>query len=229
MPISKDITLDEASHVYTDSKGQEYTSVSKILVKYKEPFDREGIAQKIAKRDGVSVEEVLAEWDTAAPYGTAVHKQMEDYFLGTEKDFSLIERYLGVIQRWRNVEAEFYPEVILCHKELKIAGTADLLVKRDGKWSILDWKTNKAIRMEGYRGKKLKGILSHLDDCNHVTYSLQLSFYATMLEEPIYKMNLIHIPRNKDEIQVIPCLDLREEVKMILEDQKSTQLNLLAQ
>lgn len=224
MPITKDITLDEATHTYTDQSGQEYTSVSKVIGQYKEPFDREGIAQKVAKRDDIPVEEVLAEWDSAAPYGTAVHKQMEGYFLGTGKDFSLIEKYFDTIQRWRNVEAEFYPEAILCHRELKIAGTADLLVQRNGKWSILDWKTNKAIQRQGYRGKKLKGVLSHLDDCNYVTYSLQLSFYATMLEEPIHKMNLIHIPRNQETIEAIACLDLRKEVELVLADRnKSSQ------
>lgn len=217
MPIATDITLDEASHRYFDSRGKEYTSVSRILGRYKAPFNREEIAQKVAAKTGQSLEDVYAEWDSAAPYGTNVHAQLEGILRGEKGDTGLITPYLSTVQSWLATGAKFHPEVILYLGEL--AGTADVLVEKpNGHWSILDWKTNKAIYKTSFRGVKLAPPLDHLDDCNFVQYSLQLNIYAKMLGKPVDKMSLIHLPRNRDVLEIIPCLRLEKEVDLILEE-----------
>lgn len=218
MPIATDITLDERTHTYTDADGAEYTSVSKIIGRYKEPFDRDRLALQTAQKRGVTVESVLAEWDTAAPYGTAVHKQIENYFTGKGDQFDLIQPHLWRFEQWKKQPVTFYPEVILCDRQLKIAGTADMLVRRGDTWSILDWKTNKAIYKTSFGGKKLKAPLSHLDDCNYIHYSLQLSLYAVMLGERVKKMNIIHLPKGKSDLEIIPCRDLWMEANGIMGD-----------
>lgn len=219
MPIATDITLNEETHTYTDSNGVEFTSVSKIIGRYKEPFDQMAIAAKTAKKTGKTVDQILAIWGESAPYGTAVHKQIEDYFTGNGDRFDLIQPYLYRFSEWKKQPAKFHPETILYHPELKIAGTADMLVERsDGTWSILDWKTNKAIYKTSFGGKKLRGKLNHLDDCNHVHYSLQLSLYAAMLGTEINKLNLIHIPKDKASLDVIPCPYLEREIDIIFNE-----------
>ena len=66
----------------------------------------------------------------------------------------------------------------------------------------------------------MKGILSHLDDCNFVHYSLQLSIYACLLGRDIDKMTLIHLPREQSSIDIVPCLDLRNEARQIIADEQ---------
>lgn len=219
MPIAFHITLDHDSHTYSGADGTEYTSVSRLIAKYKEPFDADAVSQNVAKKEGRTPDEVRAEWASAAPYGTAVHKQMEDFFTWQDSDTDLIDPYRKQLARWRDQDVTFHPEAILYLPGVNIAGTADLLVERpDGQWSILDWKTNKAIRTTGYKGKKMRHPFEHLDDCNHVHYSLQLSLYALMLGRPIKHLNLVHIPRGQKTLKVIPCLDLRQEAGEIVAD-----------
>ena len=220
MPIATTITLDEPTHKYTDAEGRVYQSVSTIIGRYKEPFKRVEVARKVSRKTGQTIEEILTEWDSAAPYGTAVHKQLENFFLGAESPVDLIASHLPTLEQWRSVDAEFTPEAIVCHPELPIAGTADLLVERQGKFSIVDWKTNKAIYQNSFGGKMMRGCLSHLEDCNFIHYSLQLSFYARMLGEPVHKLTIVHLPRDTDRLEIIPCPYLKREVDLIIEEFK---------
>ena len=98
---------------------------------------------------------------------------------------------------------EILKEVIVYSKELGIAGTIDLLVynSEQNMYHLVDWKTNKRIDKNSFRNKK--GILSssqHLDDCNFVNYSLQLSFYRYILERyyglEVGSQTLFHLKEN---------------------------------
>lgn len=226
MPIAHHIRLEPESHKYFDAEGNQYTSVSSVLSRYKEPFDRAAIAKKVAQRDGRTIEDVYAEWDSAAPYGTAVHEQLEHYFL--RKDFAtdMITPYLADLDKWRSQPAEFYPETILYLPDFMIAGTADMLVCwPDGdRWSILDWKTNGKIHKTAYKSKRLKPPLDHLEDCNYVHYSLQLNLYARMLGRKTNKLTIVHLPRGETRLEIIPCLELQKEVDLILDDLANAML-----
>jgi len=216
-----EIVLDHDSHTYTDRDGTVYTSVSTLISRYKAPFDRDAIASKIALRDGITVDEVLAEWAKAAPYGTAVHGQLEDFFRGKSGPTNLIGAYTPILETWRKQPVEFMPEKILAftNNRLALAGTADLLVRdRDGYYSIIDWKTNGKIWQQAFKNKKMKPPLSHLDDCNFIHYSLQLNIYAWMLEQPVKKLSIVHIPRGESTLEVIPVPKLEREVDLILND-----------
>lgn len=219
MPIAKNITLNHKAHIYTDHTGKVYTSVSKVLSPYKEPFDRDGIAKQVSKKTGQPVQEILAEWDSAAPYGTAVHEQLELFFRGQDGPIDLIAPHLETLIQWRDTDAQFYPETILCHPTLPIAGTADLIVKRgDGRYSIIDWKTNKSIYRSSFGGKMMKGSLNHLQDCNFMHYSLQLSLYALMLGEKINRLSIVHLPRDTDRLEIMPCPFLWREADLVFEE-----------
>lgn len=216
MPYAPHITLNERTHTYSDPTGKVYRSVSSVLAKYKEPFDKQAVAQRTAAKTGQTVEEVLAEWATSAPHGTAVHKQLQDFFSYLDGPTDLIEPHLPTLSKWRNQTAVFIPEAILCLENFDLAGTADLLVRREDGWSILDWKTNKAIYQTSFGGKKMRGVLRHLDDCNFVHYSLQLNLYARMLGEPIRKLSIVHIPKGGDSLEVLPVPMMQDEVMAIL-------------
>lgn len=56
--IKSRVTLDEATHTYTDEYGVVYNSITRMLGNFKPPFDRDLIAEKTAgKRDRISKEE----------------------------------------------------------------------------------------------------------------------------------------------------------------------------
>jgi ATP-dependent exoDNAse (exonuclease V) beta subunit len=68
-------------------------------------------------------------------------------------------------------------------------------------YHLVDWKTNKRIDKNSFRNKK--GILpssEHLEDCNFVHYSLQLTFYRYILERyyglEIGSQTLFHLKEN---------------------------------
>lgn len=215
-PNNPHISLNK-NHVYTDSDGIIYQSVSSILNKYKEPFDRLSIAEKVAKSKGVSIEKILELWELSALYGTNVHKQLEGFFSNCDYGTDLINNYIHRLQSWKKQEVNFYTEVMLSNRQARIAGMADLIVEKPtGQWSIIDWKTSAKINKVAYGRKKMKGILSHLNDCNFVHYSLQLSMYACLLGRTIDKMTLIHIPRNQLTFNIVHCLDLRNEAEKVI-------------
>lgn len=81
------------------------------------------------------------------------------------------------------------PELRMFNRKYKIAGSADMIkIFPDKTFDVDDWKTNKEIKMTNDY-QKMKGPLSHLDDCNHIHYCLQISLYAYMLECFGYKPN----------------------------------------
>lgn len=65
----------------------------------------------------------------------------------------------------------------------EVAGSIDFTIKGpNGEIAIIDWKRSKEIKKEN-RFQRGKGILSHLQDCNFVHYSLQLNCYRAILEK----------------------------------------------
>ena len=81
------MTFDESDK---DTK-EKFISVTTLLGKYKQPFDREGHSKRVADREGVSQELVLEMWEKekvrACNRGTDIHKILEDYIsFGDVKD-----------------------------------------------------------------------------------------------------------------------------------------------
>ena len=81
--IYKDIYLyfDEGPHKYTDSLGNEYTSVTTFIHNYVPKFDSKYWARKKAKEQGVSEKEILRQWakitDEACSRGNRKHEGIE--------------------------------------------------------------------------------------------------------------------------------------------------------
>jgi len=118
---------------------------------------------------------------------------------------------------------KFYPEIVVYHPDLLIAGMIDLLAVKGKEFIIIDWKTNKGdIRFEaGYylkdddgnmldefklTGETYKYPISHLPYSVGYKYSLQLSLYAAFVERFGYTCKgliLVHITH--DVISVEAC------------------------
>jgi len=173
-----ELTFIEDTHTYymKDLNGEvrtNFPSVSKVLKKFYEEFDAEGIAHNKAKGDVKEKERLLAEWKAAGDYstnmGSRVHymlekKLIEDYgnykevrqpifecdFTQILKGDSMIHagtKYLKLMNE-RNTEL-LDTEIVLGHPELGYTGQPDKVWIVENKQKtgfgllITDWKTNK--------------------------------------------------------------------------------------
>jgi hypothetical protein len=173
-----ELTFIEDTHTYymKDLNGEvktNFPSVSKVLKKFYEEFDAEGIALNKAKGNVKEKERLLAEWKAAGDYstnmGSRVHymlekKLIEDYgnykevrqpifecdFTQILKGDSMIHagtKYLKLMNERNTVLLD--TEIVLGHPELGYTGQPDKVWIVENKQKtgfgilITDWKTNK--------------------------------------------------------------------------------------
>ena len=209
--FKNDITLDQENHKYILNSSPEFkfSSVTEFIHFFFEKFNQEKVATKLIntnpKYSGKTLNEVLKEWGKGAKRGTIVHNELEMYVKENmdPKHQMSITGVRWLKEKQKNEHNSFFSEVIVYSKELGIAGTIDLLVynSEQNMYHLVDWKTNKRINKNSFRNKK--GILSsskHLDDCNFMHYSLQLSFYRYILERyyglEVGSQTLFHLKEN---------------------------------
>ena len=81
------VVFYEDNHSYYNTKtGERLGSVTQFISEFKEPFKELEVATKYARKNGLDVDDVLAEWkqkrDDSTKMGTFVHKMFEDYING---------------------------------------------------------------------------------------------------------------------------------------------------
>lgn len=234
------VKLEPVAHKYFDQYGTEYISVSKLLSLVSEKFDAERMAVFTARKQGKTVEQVLAEWDKirddAANHGTRIHNALERYEkengLVLPEDRDLTEMIESVMQIYRSYPKSF-SELCLWHDEYKVAGTTDKLCytanSKTCTVDFYDYKTNlsKGITYDSKYNKYLLDPVSHLQDCSYNKYALQLSLYALFFEyktgRKIGKLNLIYIPpTNYLDWKLIPMPYMKLEAMAILNHYKNS-------
>jgi len=184
------IKFDETSHTYTHvDTGTPFISVTTLLGKYKQPFDRYGHSKRVAKREGVSQELVLEMWEEeknrACTRGTDIHKILEDYIsCGDVKDNYgwLCKSYDTAAERSIDSFKNVLCENLLYDEEHLVAGMADLIYEHKNEFTVGDFKTNKKFKFSSPYSERLKDPISHLHNCEFNVYGLQLSFYAYLYE-----------------------------------------------
>ena len=233
-PSGIKITFEETSHKYwsmIDEKRIDYISGTTFVHKFIPFFDEQKISAMVAKKKGVSQQEILDEWhqkrDESCYFGTKVHETAEDVLNSrplrnipqNAKEEIVFNRAKSLATKFKNELDILGVEQIVFDHRLKIAGTIDLLArsKKDGSVLILDWKTNSEIKLENSFEKCLFPI-NHLDNCNFYHYALQLSLYQFLLsyagyypKDTKFKRILIHINAGSGNIVQVP--DLTSEIK----------------
>lgn len=177
------VIFNKERHTYTNPEtGENYTSVSALLSKYKEPFKRDFLAQMVAKKQKVKPEEILKQWDKknkdACEKGSRIHDIIESYIKNAEvKDQKIIDEFVKVfdIKQYRRINSE----MMLFNDDHKIAGTSDCIAEVDELYfDVLDFKTNTKFNFQNKYGEHLKAPLNHLQHCQYNDYALQLSIYG---------------------------------------------------
>jgi len=201
-----EMDFDEISHTYKDREtGRKYTSVSIVKAAFSNPFDSDYWSKRKANEEGKEPEDLIAEWNAkgsiAAEFGTAMHKRFEfQEFKEGELPFDDVLKAAYEEVETKLESSEWESELRICCPFIELAGTADIVYIKDGKYCIFDLKTDKDIK-KNY-GKKMRGQFSHLADTKLNMYKIQLRLYGYMLEseglEPMEPNNcgyLINIPR----------------------------------
>lgn len=218
------IIFKEDGHTYEsiEEDNIKWLSVTSLVSKFKPKFDKEGQAKKSAKNKnskwyGMTVEQILQAWDNeterAINLGNFYHNQRESDML----DFKTIERNgteVPIVKPLINDEGiklapeqklsdGVYPEHLVYLKSVGLCGQADVVEVVDGYININDYKTNKEIKEKGYTNwegitSKMFKPINHLDDCNLIHYSLQLSIYAYIIKKhnpslKIGKLTIQHV------------------------------------
>jgi hypothetical protein len=218
------VTFQAKDHSYKSINPDEnidWLSVTSFVSQFKQKFDPVAQAIKSSKNSkskwyGMSVEDIQNAWNSegkrATDLGTWYHDQRE-------KDLSAhqtIQRsgveipiikpiYDGALKLApdQKLTEGIYPEHFVYLKSAGICGQSDRVEVVKSTVDIIDYKTNKEIKMQSFKNwegisQKMTGPCAHLDDCNYYHYALQLSVYLYMIlkHNPQYrpgKLILHHI------------------------------------
>ena len=221
------LVFDPVAHSYKNEfTGEFYTSVTRVIHKFKKPFDSDTVASRVAKREGKTKEEVLDQWkkdnDKSKDYGTELHAVIERYLkTGTfDPEYTVfIQAYLDldIISKRDNLLIEHQ---VYSH-EYKLAGTADVIrVEKNGGFSVFDLKTNKKFNLYNQYNEYLLHPLEHLTASEYSIYSLQLSTYALMYQNitgrRVNNLGIMYYDRNTEKFTYYPVSFKKHDVIAML-------------
>ncbi len=197
-------TAKDHKYETPDKPDFKWLSVTSAISLFKPPFDKEAIAKKSSKNKkskwyGMKPEDIIKVWDgenkRALSLGSWYHDQREQELIACDTlqrngiDLNVIRpiEQDGIkLAPDQSLVSGIYPEHMVYLKSAQLCGQADRVEVVNGQVNIYDYKTNKEIKVKGYtnwEGKvnKLSGPLSHVDDCNLMHYTLQLSIYMYII------------------------------------------------
>jgi len=198
------VTFKEDDHSYHSEDGTNWTSVTTLISKFKRPFDPIKQATKSSKNKkskwyNMSPEDIMKAWNTESQrsieLGSWYHKEREDGINAletiTREGLALpiikpiITNDIKEAPDQRLVEG-IYPEHFAYLKSAGICGQADRVEVYSGKVNIHDYKTNKEIKTKGFKNwegvtDRMLAPLEHLDNCNLIHYTLQMSIYMYII------------------------------------------------
>ncbi len=193
------ITLleDEHKYILETNPDLEFTSVTTFIKYFFQPFDSIGIANNLTSYHDKYIEmtpqALVKQWEQKGIEGTLVHEEIER-FIKEKVAPTKHKSKLAVEWLKKNISDNYqiFSEVVIYSEELEIAGTIDILLynKAKNSYKLLDWKTSERIYTSSFKSKMgTHATTSHLMDCNHIHYSLQLSLYQYILEN-YYGLNI---------------------------------------
>lgn len=203
------LKFNKKKHLYSIN-GKDLISVTTFIKKFFNEFDEKAVAKKVFysnKKKGIhkTLREIKAEWKKSREEGNLVHKEIEqlikkglDNYSPSNKKSLIAYNVLSKIMMDEIIAIK--PELMIYDEELGLAGTIDVFgyqtIHPDyDQVTLIDWKTNKEIKQKGF-AKSTHSLMKEEEDCNYTHYTLQLSFYAYMLERQgfrIGKLLLIHL------------------------------------
>lgn len=186
----KGLEFNEDEHKYSYKSKPLRKSVSGLIKNFYSPFDSYSISLSIAKRDGISQDCILKEWDDAAQLGMNIGNKAHLFgeVYPFNKHIEPTDGFEEAIQKfWNDLPSHIIPvimELRMFHKEYMFAGTADILLYNTvtKMFIIGDYKTNKDL-FKNYKGKTMLAPFQDMLDSPFGHYNLQLSYYQILFEQ----------------------------------------------
>jgi ATP-dependent exoDNAse (exonuclease V) beta subunit len=244
LSVFNKVKYHDEPHLYFIGDKQ-LVSGTTFVGMYKEKFDSKSMAEKVAKKKGISVEEVLAEWDfkggIARTKGTLLHAFAENYWMNKVFPVDLgkhEEQYPSITERYEECKRMFldfyneakdglYPvalELVVADEETGLSGMIDGLFwsKKLNGLIIGDYKTSREINSSSKYKKRMKAPINFLHECELVAYSIQLYLYKYIIEKntnlKIVGCFLIHIHEEQEHYSLIECLKYDDIIKLLIKD-----------
>jgi ATP-dependent exoDNAse (exonuclease V) beta subunit len=237
-PSGAQIEFADETHTYICGDTI-LTSTTTVIHDLFPKFDAAAVALKKGLKDGVDPNQLLSKWQTigaeASSWGNLIHSMAEQLILGADRSIATSDRegrYFDMLSlavgKLRDQFDIVEIEKIVFSPNRKLAGTIDLLLrsKQTGRYIVADWKTSREIKKSGFQGQRGFGVCSHLEHCNFIHYSLQLSIYRELLLsegylEPNSQVSTAIIHLYEDEngnprFSEIKPVDLSREASLIL-------------
>ena len=223
------VTFDPKIHSYRNTyTGAEYISATTLLNRFKRPFDAKTAAERVAKREGSTPEEVQAQWKKinteSKIYGTKIHSIIEQY----NKEKTVNEEHKPLIESYNALNIISDKDELLVEQQLyshidRMAGTADIIrVNNKGGFDIFDIKTNKRFNFYSQYGEKLLSPVDHLDSCEYTIYGLQLSLYAymyhSMTGKKVQQLGVFYYNREENKFNYYPTQYMMSDIVKILQN-----------
>lgn len=198
------VDYDDENHTYAHG-GTRLVGASSEVSKYTAKFDAQSVAKNCEKSWGVSANEIVDLWESnkniATSFGNVVHKALEHYHnskslgakvmesRGTDENPALPKHPIlrGIIEGFEKIagtENKIASEILVTDITAGRCGQVDRLLILDEAKKICrvqDYKVNVNSEEISSNGKLLKPY-NTLPANKLSKYSLQLNFYAQMLE-----------------------------------------------
>ena len=243
----------EDGHYYLCNGKRVGISTTGLIGQYENEFDSETISKQVAEKQGKKQREILEEWRIENLHstikGSMVHEFAQSLWEDKEYKFNYsnipkeidLDRLKNDINKLIPQAKQFYEdykdmyeligcEIYLGDEDFDECGATDIvfLNKYTNEIVIADFKTNKEIKYESYKHKKMLMPLEKYDDCNYIHYSIQLSDYKYKFEKntgfKVAETFIIYFDINKDNYKIIEPLDMEKEVKKILNLRRANKM-----
>lgn len=247
-------TFIENGHYYLCNGKRVGISTTGLIGQYENHFDSETISQQVADKRGISQQEVLEEWRIKNLHstikGSFIHEFAQSLWEGKEYVFDyskvpkeididrlksdinkLIPQAINFYNNYKDMYELIGCEIYLGDEDFDECGATDQILynKFTGGIAIIDYKTNKEIKRESYKHKKMLIPLHKFDDCNYVHYSIQLSGYKFKFEKntklKVDETFIVYFNINANNYEIIEPLNMVKEVIKILENRRVENMN----
>lgn len=244
-----DFKFYEEDHHY-EYKGQRVgISVTRLIEDYTNEFDAQAVAEKVAEKQGKSVQEVLDEWKQKNQYacdkghlghlyaqslwnGENVLDEIEKFTNGLETPLDkILDQADNFYHDYQDRLEHLVDEFIIGSIEYDVCSAIDHLFvsKLTGGLVLVDYKTNSDIHKNEKYAKNMKVPLSHLKDFTLNHYYIQLSIYKYLVEKytnlKIEEMFIVYFSENIENYEIIEIPYLKDEVEEILENRRCKNMN----
>lgn len=239
-----DFKFYEDGHYYTYKDQPIEIGATGLISQYENEFKKQEMAERVASKKGVSVIDVLNDWDYRAKFattkGTTCHERAQSLWSGEQwipLEFDKSEEYrqavLKIVQQAINFNLDYKDrfehladEFVIGSYEYNIASAIDHLFinKMTGELVMVDYKTNSDIHKNERYAKKMKIPLNNLRDITLNHYAIQLSIYKYLIEKytslKVSEFFIVWFSELNENYEIIEVSYLKDEVIKILENRR---------